>query len=73
MCREGSTSFPSGPRIMNELMKQGEIESSTFSVYLSGHNGPSFIDLGGWDTSRIKLGTEIAWIDMAKNFYWMSD
>jgi hypothetical protein len=48
MSREGNDEFPSGPRLMKELVGSGVINTNMFSFYLSGEDGKSLVDLGDY-------------------------
>jgi len=74
LSREGSAEMPSGPRLLDELIKQGVIDRNMFSFYMSGafQGGESFLDIGDPVTEHMKQ-SQIAWINMDSHFYWMSN
>ena len=58
-----------GPSYLHALAASGLINEATFSISISS-NDDSAIDFGAHDTSRVKAGSELQWIDVIEDFFW---
>jgi hypothetical protein len=64
----------SGPLFVVELAKQGIISNDVFGFVLTGNPETSYCDVGMLLESSMKVGSEIAWIDVDReNYWWSSD
>ena len=63
MSRPYSTdTFTNGPLFMHKLIEVGAIQSNIFAFYLTNNPAQSSVQIGGYDTAKIKAGASVFWI-----------
>ena len=55
------------------LKKKGAITESTFSWYMTGTSGTSYIDFGTPDASIVGDGTNVHWVETKSNSAWWTN
>ena len=63
--------FTNGPLFMHKLIEVGAVQDNIFAFYLTNHTEQSSVQIGGYDTAKIKAGESILWVTIPQHFFWI--